>query len=68
MQLNRRPSHHMQLLRMPKYEMCVLQVVLYCGDLLSPAQYAELALDKFNIHVAPDFQVRLRTPPPCMGT
>ena len=34
-----------------------MQVVLFCGDQLSAAELSDLALDKFNIRVAPDFQV-----------
>ena len=34
-----------------------MQVVLFCGDQLSAAELADLALDKFNIRVASHFQV-----------
>ena len=34
-----------------------MQVVLFCGDQLSAAELADLALAKFNIRVASHFQV-----------
>ena len=55
---------------------CAPQVVLFCGEQLSAAQYADLALQHFNIRVQPHFQVgtppsagreRLPASPNCRG-